>query len=88
MSDDIGARAMALVAQIQADSELADVADAIGWVVVSRDDEYGRLYLSGLHPTPEAALIAAAEQHVSLHRGHPPGEPGWTLWVYPLHPPG
>lgn len=73
-----------LLADARLASARADAAEARGWVVVSRDDEYGHLHITGPYETPEAALIAAQRDHEAVNSSLPDGEPGWTHTVHPL----
>ncbi len=76
------------IAQMQAEGIEENNANAIGWVTISVDLEFGHLYVRGPYPTPEGALIAAAQDEQEVNRGNEEGEPGWRVLVYPLMPTG
>lgn len=64
-----------------------DIAEALGWVVVSKDEENGSLMITGPLATPEEALIEASRQHQQVNAGLSEGELGWTHTVWPLFSP-
>lgn len=63
----------------------ADREDAIGWIVVSVDEETSGRCHFGLYPGPEEALAGAGRQEHALRRLLEKGEPGWRHEVYPLY---
>lgn len=75
------------LAEVRWDAERASIGEASGWIVKVRDDEFGSESFYGIYETPEAALLDSHRMHAEVHRGHPDGEPGWTLTVHPMYLP-
>lgn len=65
-------------------SDRSDAEQAVAWVVLSRDDQYGTTTLYGPFETEMEAAVWADRHYLDVHRGHPPGEPGWTVSTLPL----
>ena len=72
------------MAELRAGNEALELDEAIGWTVVSRDDESGTETHFGFYAEPAAALEWAAEHEKDVNRGNPEGEPGWTARVVPI----
>lgn len=73
------------MADLEIASDRSDERDALGWVVVTVDDESESIvHATGLFDTPEAALIHAANRHVEDLRTAEGDEDLWTHTVVPM----
>lgn len=84
--DELRREASLLIGRLRAEHEDELRRNAIGYVIVVRDDEFGTLSATGLWPDYATAKLVALRENGDLHRDHPDGEPGWTSTVVPVQP--
>lgn len=79
-------RDIEIAARADLANALEDVENALGWVVITTEQEINRVRVYGLFDQPAAALECAAAVE-RFRREDVADEDDWSVNVYPLLPP-
>jgi len=75
------------LADLEAKDEAEMLTRAVGWVVLSVDDEFGYNYIVGVFDEPAAALEYEQKMSTDLKSLTSATMKGWTTSVLPIMPP-